>query len=141
MEEKGIPHDCRTYNALIKVMGILQKPDEATKLYDKMIQCGFQPTIHTYNMLMELYFLARKAEMGFAIWDQMARNVCCPAVKSYTVFIEGLIREGRSQEACALIESMIGQGMEAPRFYDNKLLEAVNLTSAVWSMCPTEKGQ
>lgn len=122
MEEKGIPHDWRAYNALIKVMAILQKPDEATKLYDKMIKCGFQPTIHTYNTLMKLYFLAGKAEMGFAIWDQMARNLCCPDVKSYTLFIGGLIREGRSQEACALIESMIGQGMEVPRFDYNKFL-------------------
>lgn len=122
MERKGIPHDWRTYNALIKVMAILQKPDEATKLYEKMIQRGFQPTVHTYNTLMQLYFVARKAEMGFAIWDQMARNVCCPDVKSYTLFIGGLIREGRSQEACALIESMIGQGMEAPRFDYNKFL-------------------
>lgn len=122
MEGKGIPHDWRIYNALIKVMAILQKPDEATKLYEKMIQRGFQPTVHTYNTLMQLYFIARKAEMGFAIWDQMARNVCCPDVKSYTLFIGGLIREGRSQEACALIESMIGQGMEAPRFDYNKFL-------------------
>lgn len=42
---------------LIKVTGFLQKPDEVTKLCEKIIQYLFQPTIHTYNMLMELYFL------------------------------------------------------------------------------------
>ncbi|GLJ04938.1 hypothetical protein SUGI_0007380 [Cryptomeria japonica] len=121
MKERGI-HDCQTYNALIKVMVDLYKPDEAGKLYDEMIQCDFKPTIHTYNMLMKLYFRTRKFERGFDIWNQMARNGCSPDVNSYTVFIGGLFREGRSQEACTYIERMIEMGMRAPRFNYDKFL-------------------
>ncbi|GLJ30741.1 hypothetical protein SUGI_0609220 [Cryptomeria japonica] len=122
MKNKGIPHDCRIYNALIKVVVNLRKPDEATKFFDEMIQCGIEPTIHTYNMLMELYFSTKKFEMGLNVWNQMAQNGCSPDVNSYTVFIGGLIREGRSQEACTYIESMIEKGMKAPHFDYNKFL-------------------
>ncbi|KAH9327339.1 hypothetical protein KI387_007517 [Taxus chinensis] len=122
MKERGISHDCQTYNALIKVTVDMYKPDEAAKLYEEMIQRDFKPTIHTYNMLMKLYFSTRKPERGFDIWNQMARNGCSPDVNSYTVFIGGLIREGRSQEACNYIEKMIDKGMRVPRFDNDKFI-------------------
>ena len=85
MKENGIRHDCWNSNVLIKVMMVLNKPNEATELFEEMIQCGFQPTIHTYTMMMKLYFHARNPKMGFTIWDQKARNGCCLDVNSYII--------------------------------------------------------
>lgn len=85
-----------------------------------MIENGLEPTIHTYNMIMKSFFLSKNYEMGLAIWNEMLRKGCCPDDNSYTVFINGLIRTGRSEEACMYIEEMINEGMKAPQLDYNK---------------------
>ena len=120
MREKGCPPDGRTYNALIKVMTSQHMPDDAMRIYKKMIQSGIKPTIHSYNMIMKSYFVTKNYEMGHAVWDEMYHNGCCPDENSYAVFIGGLIRQGRSGEACKYLEEMIGKGMKAPQLDYNK---------------------
>jgi pentatricopeptide repeat protein len=53
-------------------------PDDAVRIYKKMIKCGFEPTIHTYNMMMRSYWETRNYEMGYAVWEEMNRKGCCP---------------------------------------------------------------
>ncbi|KAK6941077.1 Pentatricopeptide repeat [Dillenia turbinata] len=95
MKDKGCPPDAHTYNALIKLMSNRRMPDDSVMIYKKMIQNGIEPTIHTYNMMMKSYFQTRNYEMG-------------------------LIRYGKSKEACRYIEEMIEKGMKAPQLDYNK---------------------
>ncbi|KAF7803279.1 pentatricopeptide repeat-containing protein [Senna tora] len=120
MREKDCPPDGRTYNALIKLMTSQRMPNDAVRVYKNMIQNGIEPTIHTYNMIMKSFFVTKDYEMGRAVWDEMCQNGCCPDSNSYTVLIGGLIREGRSEEACKYIEEMIEKGMKAPQLDYNK---------------------
>ncbi|XP_054801909.1 pentatricopeptide repeat-containing protein At5g14820, mitochondrial-like [Prosopis cineraria] len=120
MREKGCPPDGRTYNALIKLMTSQHMPNDAMRIYNKMIQNGVEPSIHTYNMIMKSFFVTKKYEMGYAIWDEMCQNGCCPDNNSYTVLIGGLIRQGRSGEACKFLEEMIEKGMKTPQLDYNK---------------------
>ncbi|XP_027364848.1 pentatricopeptide repeat-containing protein At3g62470, mitochondrial-like [Abrus precatorius] len=128
MRERGCPPDGRTYNALIKLMASQHMPDDAMRIYKKMIQSGIQPTIHTYNMIMKSYFVTKNHEMGHAIWDEMHQKGCCPDDNSYTVFIGGLIRQGRSSEACKYLEEMLEKGMKAPQLDYNKLAAEISKT-------------
>ncbi|KAL4349951.1 hypothetical protein S245_032828 [Arachis hypogaea] len=120
MRKRGCPPDGKTYNALIKVMTSQHMPDDAMRIYKMMIQSGIKPTIHTYNMIMKSYFVTKNYEMGHAIWDEMHHMGCYPDDNSYTLFIGGLIRQGRSGEACRYIEEMIAKGMKAPQLDYNK---------------------
>ncbi|KAL8097632.1 pentatricopeptide repeat-containing protein At3g62470, mitochondrial-like [Apium graveolens] len=120
MKEKGCPPDGRMYNALIKLMTNRKMPDDAVRIYKKMVQSGIQPTIHTYNMMMKSFFQTRNFDMGFAAWEEMKQNGCCPDDNSYIVLIGGLIRLGRSIEACKYLEEMIEKGMKAPQIDYNK---------------------
>ncbi|GER55050.1 pentatricopeptide repeat (PPR) superfamily protein [Striga asiatica] len=115
MKEKGCPPDGQMYNALIKMMTRLKMPDDAVKIYKKMIQGGIQPSIHTYNMIMKMYFVMGDCKMGRGVWEEMKRRGICPDDNSYTVLVGGLIRLGRSEEACGFLKEMIDKGMKAPR--------------------------
>ncbi|WOH05011.1 hypothetical protein DCAR_0624423 [Daucus carota subsp. sativus] len=120
MKEKGCPPDGQMYNALIKLMTNRKMPDDAVRIYKKMVQSGIQPTIHTYNMMMKSFFQTRNFDMGFAAWEEMNQKGCCPDDNSYIVLIGGLIRQGRSVEACKYLEEMIEKGMKAPQIDYNK---------------------
>ncbi|XP_061342738.1 pentatricopeptide repeat-containing protein At3g62470, mitochondrial-like [Gastrolobium bilobum] len=120
MRERGCPPDGRTYNALIKLMASQHMPDDAVRIYKKMVQSGIKTTIHTYNMMMKSYFVTKNYETGRAVWDEMHHKGCCPDDNSYTVLIGGLIRQGRSDEACRYLEEMIEKGMKAPQLDYNK---------------------
>ncbi|KAI4332518.1 hypothetical protein L6164_017420 [Bauhinia variegata] len=120
MKGKGCPPDGRTYNALIKLMTTQHMPDDAARIYKKMILDGIEPTIHTYNMMMKSYFVTRNYEMGRAVWDEMNQKRCCPDDNSYTLLIGGLIRQGKSGEACKYLEEMMEKGMKAPQLDYNK---------------------
>ncbi|PIN03143.1 hypothetical protein CDL12_24335 [Handroanthus impetiginosus] len=100
------------------------KEKSTAKIYKKMIQSGFQPSIHTYNMIMKSYFVAKDYEMGCAVWEEMKKKGCCPDENSYAVLIGGLIRQGRSNEACKYLEEMIDKGMKAPQLDYNKFTAA-----------------
>lgn len=120
MKENGCPPDARTYTALIKLLTSRRMPYDAIRLYNKMTHGGIQPSIHIYNMMMKSVFIARDYNTGHAIWDEMIKKGCCPDENSYIVFIGGLIREGRSVEACQLLEKMIEKGMNVPQLDYNK---------------------
>ncbi|XP_047316642.1 pentatricopeptide repeat-containing protein At3g62470, mitochondrial-like [Impatiens glandulifera] len=120
MKQKGCNPDSRTYNALIKLMTNRKMPDDAARVYEKMIESGFKPTIHTYNMMMRCYFMCRDYSMGKKVWEEMNRMGVCPDDNSYVVFIGGLIREGKSEEACKYLEEMVEKGMKAPQIDYNK---------------------
>lgn len=120
MKEKGYSPDARMYNALIKLMANRKMTDDAVRIYKKMIQNGIQPTIHTFNMMMKSFFMTRNYDMGSAVWEEMNRKGCCPDDNSYIVMIGGLIRQGRSVEACKFLEEMIEKGMKAPQLDYNK---------------------
>ncbi|VFQ97639.1 unnamed protein product [Cuscuta campestris] len=122
MREKGCVQDAQLYNALIKLMTNRRMPHDAVRVYKKMVQNGLQPTIHTYNMLMKCFFMTKNHDLGFAVWEEMRSNGCCPDENTYTIFIGGLIREGRSAEACKYLEEMIGKGMRAPQLDYNKFV-------------------
>lgn len=62
-----MPPDGPTYNALIKIMTSQHMPDDAAKIYKKMILSNIQPSIHTYNMMIKSYFTSRNYEMGCAL--------------------------------------------------------------------------
>ncbi|KAK7306506.1 hypothetical protein VNO77_44453 [Canavalia gladiata] len=128
MRERDCPPDGRTYNALIKLMASQHMPDDAVRIYKKMIRSGIKPTIHTYNMIMKSYFVTKNYEMGMAIWDEMHQKGCCPDDNSYTVFIGGLIRQGRSGEACKYLEEMLEKGMKAPQLDYNKFAADISKT-------------
>ncbi|KAL3511794.1 hypothetical protein ACH5RR_024511 [Cinchona calisaya] len=120
MKEKGYLPDTRMYNALIKLMANRQMPDDAVRIYKKMIHSGIQPTIHTYNMMMKSFFMTRNYDMSRAVWEEMNGKGCCPDENSYIVMIRGLIRQGRSVEACKFLEEMLERGMKAPQLDYNK---------------------
>ncbi|EYU34833.1 hypothetical protein MIMGU_mgv1a022327mg [Erythranthe guttata] len=115
MNIKNCQPDGRLYNALIKMMVNRRMPDEAVKIYKKMVQSGFRASVHTYNMIMKSYFVARDCEMGLAGWEEMKRRGFFPDENSYTVLVGGLVRQGRLNESCRYLEKMIDTGMRAPR--------------------------
>ncbi|KAE8711266.1 Detected protein of unknown function [Hibiscus syriacus] len=98
--DEGCPPDGHTYNALIKLLTTQPMPDDAMMNYD----------------------------MSRAIWDEMTEKGYWPDDVSYTVFIGGLIRLGRSGEACRLLEEMIEKGMKARQFDYHKF--AANFSRA-----------
>ncbi|CAI0431635.1 unnamed protein product [Linum tenue] len=123
MKENGCcSPDGQTYNALIKLMTQRRLPDDAVKVYKKMIQNGMEPTIHTYNMIMKSYFQIRNYDMGHTVWDEMISQGCCPDDNSYAVLIRGIISQGRSVEACRYLEEMTEKGMKMPQLDYRKLL-------------------
>ncbi|KAG0496366.1 hypothetical protein HPP92_001057 [Vanilla planifolia] len=95
-------------------------PDDAVRIYKKMIHNGFNPTIHTYNMMMKSYFHGNNYEMGCATWEEMGRKGICADVNSYTVYINGHIRHGRPEEAYKHIVDMVNKGMSVPQVDYNK---------------------
>ncbi|KAK4482142.1 hypothetical protein RD792_009283 [Penstemon davidsonii] len=131
MKEKGCPPDGRTYNAMIKMMTNRHMPDDAVKVYKKMVQSKIQPTIHTFNMIMKSYFIAKNYEMGCEVWEEMKRKGCCPDENAYTVLIGGLIRQGRSIEACKYLEEMMDKGMRAPQLDYKKFSGKVEVANAL----------
>ncbi|EYU34836.1 hypothetical protein MIMGU_mgv1a023993mg [Erythranthe guttata] len=95
MDIKNCQPDGRLYNALIKLMVNRRMPDEAVKIYKKMV--------------------LRDCEMGFAVWEEMKRRGFCPDENSYTVLVGGLVRQGRLNESFRYLEKMIDKRMRAPR--------------------------
>ncbi|KAL3528766.1 hypothetical protein ACH5RR_008088 [Cinchona calisaya] len=106
MKEKAYPPDALTCNALIKLVTNWKMPDVAVRIYKKM--------------MMKSFFMTRNYDMGRDVWEEMNRKGCCPDENSYIVMIRGLIRQGRSVEACKFLEEMIQKGMKAPQHgYNN----------------------
>lgn len=60
--------------------------------------------------------------MGSAVWEEMKRNGFCPDESSYTVLTGGLLRQGKSNDACKYLQEMVDKGMKAPQLDYKKLM-------------------
>ncbi|KAF3788260.1 putative pentatricopeptide repeat-containing protein [Nymphaea thermarum] len=102
--------DVGVYHGMIKALVNLKRPGEATEVFRRMILRGCEPTMHTYIMLLQGH-LGKKGRKGPHA-----------SVNFDTVFVGGLVKKGKSLEACKYLERMINRGTEVPRFDFNKFL-------------------
>ena len=108
---KGIERpDIAVYHGVIKGFLRLRKPGEATGVFREMIKRGCEPTMHTYIMLLQGHFGKR------------GRKGPHPVVNFDSIFVGGLVKAGKSLEACKYVERMMKRGMEVPRFDYNRFL-------------------
>ncbi|CAN6477314.1 unnamed protein product [Victoria cruziana] len=110
MLERVEKPDVGVYHGLIKALVNLKRPGEATEVFRRMILRGCEPTMHTYIMLLQGH-LGKKGRKGPH-----------SSVNFDTVFVGGLVKKGKSLEACKYLERMINGGTEVPRFDFNKFL-------------------
>ncbi|KAK4381986.1 Pentatricopeptide repeat-containing protein, mitochondrial [Sesamum angolense] len=142
--------EVRSYAILIKYLCKQGNLKEAVEYLDDMLTCGYEPDAAVYTCLMTGFGNQKKMDMVYRLLNEMKekgcppdgrmynallkmmanrhlpedaemkRNGCCPDENSCTVLIGGLIRRGRSNEACKYLEEMIDKGMKAPQLDYNK---------------------
>uniref|UniRef100_A0A803M7J6 Pentatricopeptide repeat-containing protein n=1 Tax=Chenopodium quinoa TaxID=63459 RepID=A0A803M7J6_CHEQI len=117
MLASGCEPDAGVYTCLITGFGNIKKMDMVFGLLKEMKEKGYPPDGQLYNALIKLM---TNSEMACAVWDEMVQRGCWPDENSYTVLIGGLIRQGRSEEACKHVEEMINKGMKVPELDFNR---------------------
>ncbi|XP_078438793.1 pentatricopeptide repeat-containing protein At1g73400, mitochondrial-like [Wolffia australiana] len=122
MGRKGYPPDVLSYNCFVGVLCELREEEEAVKLCEGMIEMGCEPSVHTYNMMMGMFFAMDEPERAWGMWWEMDRRRCARDAESYCVMMEGLFKCGRSDDACRLLDDVIGRGVKIPyRKFDSLL--------------------
>ena len=76
------------------------KVEEAYKVLVDMQMKGCEPNAATYRMLVDGFCRVGEYARGLSILHAMLMSRHCPRVESFTCFVTGLLRGGKSDEAC-----------------------------------------
>ncbi|KAG9150322.1 hypothetical protein Leryth_017625 [Lithospermum erythrorhizon] len=106
MLDSGGEPDAAIYTCLVTGYGNQNKMDKVYRLLVEMKEKGFSPDAQLYNALIKLM-------INHQMLDEIVQVAA--RINSYTVLIGGLIRLGRSVEACKFLEEMLEKGMKAPQ--------------------------
>ncbi|KAK6247003.1 hypothetical protein QUC31_018568 [Theobroma cacao] len=105
----GFRPNSTTFNVMIK--GLLKREafDEACCLFDEMLERNVEPSVVTYNSFIG--FLCKKGEMENAEGALKVLNVMftsghCPRLETLCQLVAGLLKCGKIDGACFVLEEM-----------------------------------
>lgn len=110
MDEKGgsCSPNARTYSYLLSSS---KKPEEVSKMLERMKKTGCKMTGDTYNLVLRLYMKWNCEELVQSTWTEMERDGMGPDQRSYTIMIHGLYDQGRIEHAMNYFNKMTSKGM------------------------------
>lgn len=117
MSAKGqLVPDSWSYSTMIKCYCKKGQLDEARKVFDRMVENGFSPTVATVTELINSYCKKGGLKGAFGVFDSMGRIGISPSVQTYNCLIKGLCYVGRVEEALDMLKG-IKNGPVKPDVY------------------------
>jgi len=110
MEEKGgsFSPNARTYSYLLSSS---KKPEEISKMLERMKKNGCKMTGDAYNLVLRLYMKWNCEELVQSTWTEMERDGMGPDQRSYTIMIHGLYNQERIEDAMNYFNKMTSKEM------------------------------
>ncbi|GAU28108.1 hypothetical protein TSUD_223490 [Trifolium subterraneum] len=86
--------------------------EDATKVYDKMIDEGGIPSILVYNSLVHGFSQHGSIREAVELINEMIGNNCFPIASTFNAVIVGFCRQGKLESALKFIEDITARGCE-----------------------------
>lgn len=100
------------YNSLLGGCAKEHRPDQALELLNDMRKFGVAPSNYTLSMLVKLMGKCRRIKQAFAILENISKEYGLKInIQVYTCLIQGCFNEGLCDDAIALHEKVIQEGL------------------------------
>ncbi|XP_062009947.1 pentatricopeptide repeat-containing protein At1g63330-like [Rosa rugosa] len=96
MKGRGVQPDSYTYGLLISGMCKERRLDEASGLFDKMLEIGLLPSV-----VIDGYCNKGDLDRAFGYRDEMVKKGIMPTVSTYNLLFHGLFMEGAAASGVA----------------------------------------
>lgn len=144
---RGAVSSTASYTAVLTDLFLEGKISEANKIFDKMREKGFRPSLRIYeSKVAALCVAGRVDEAGQVIDEEMLKKDCVPNARVYNIVIKGFCDEGKSDLAISFLEKMDRQRGCSPDketytvivdrlCQDGKFVEASKIMERMLSNC------
>uniref|UniRef100_A0A1D1YX39 Pentatricopeptide repeat-containing protein At1g05600 n=1 Tax=Anthurium amnicola TaxID=1678845 RepID=A0A1D1YX39_9ARAE len=100
-----------SYGAIIVDLYLEGKIADADRLFDEMLQRGFQPSVSMYEAKIAVLCSAGRAEDAVAVLEtEMVERGCAPTARAYHLVMRGLCDERKPERAVEYLEKMALRG-------------------------------
>ncbi|CAK9319216.1 unnamed protein product [Citrullus colocynthis] len=123
----GVTPDTFTFNILIRGFCMNGMVDEGFRIFKDLSRFGCEPDVITYNTLVDGLCRAGKVTVAYNVVKGMGKkNVDLnPNVVTYTTLIRGYCAKREIDNALAVFEEMVNQGLKANNITYNTLIKGL----------------
>ncbi|KAB2635756.1 pentatricopeptide repeat-containing protein [Pyrus ussuriensis x Pyrus communis] len=121
-KDKGVEPDSYTYGLIISGMCKERKLEEASGLFDKMLEIGLVSTAVTFSTLIDGYCNKGDLDKAFGFRDEMVKKGVLPTVSTYNLLIHALLMEGKMVEVDDMVKEIKDKGMDPDAITYNILI-------------------
>ncbi|KAI0527540.1 hypothetical protein KFK09_003144 [Dendrobium nobile] len=108
MRVRKIKPDDVIYSILINYLCENGRMDEAYKvLVEMQVKEGCKPSAAVYRMMVDGFCKVQEFEKGLGILNAMLVSGHCPRLETFGSLISGLVKGGRMDEVCFVLEEMM----------------------------------
>lgn len=116
--------EARTYNTILSACNKCGLPEEALKVYRRMIASGVAPTATTFTGLITAYGKTGRIDQAMEVYRDMSMRGCERNVITYSSLISAAEKAGRLDIALELLKTMQKEGIRPNTITYNSLLAA-----------------
>ncbi|XP_044489042.1 pentatricopeptide repeat-containing protein At5g47360 [Mangifera indica] len=115
--------DC--YSSLVVALVRIKRLKEADKLFRKMLASGVKPDGLACSVMIKELCLEGQVVDGFYLYEEIEKIGCSSSIDSdiHSILLDGLCKEGHSQEALKLSRSMLERRIRLQAPYADKIIE------------------
>ncbi|GLJ29563.1 hypothetical protein SUGI_0583070 [Cryptomeria japonica] len=106
MRSKRCFLDKSFYSTTIHSLSLKNKVEEATMVFDMMLQLGYRPRNTTYNLMISTYCYVRRIEDAYRLLDGMVWNEAFPDATTYNTIFQALIKAHKVEDGSSLFREM-----------------------------------
>ncbi|KAK3206182.1 hypothetical protein Dsin_020228 [Dipteronia sinensis] len=121
MRKRRYKPDVVTYNIFINYLCKEGRVAEAYKVFIEMQVGGCEANAATYRMMVDGFCRVEDFEGGLKVLSAMLTSQHCPRLETFCCLISGLLKRGKIDEACFVLEEMEKRKMR----FDLKAWEAL----------------
>ncbi|KAH7560913.1 hypothetical protein ACOSP7_016615 [Xanthoceras sorbifolium] len=134
MKKRRYKPDVVTYNILINYLCKAGRAAEAYKVFIEMHVGGCEANAATYRMMVDGFCLVEDFEGSLKVLSAMLTSGHCPRLETFCCLIVGLLKHGKTDNACFVLEEMEKRKMR----FDKKAWEALIRDACVENECAYE---
>ncbi|KAG6469524.1 pentatricopeptide repeat-containing protein At3g62470, mitochondrial-like [Zingiber officinale] len=104
------PPDLRTYTFLLSGWFKLKNLTEASRVWNEMLDMGFEPDVVVYNTMIDGLILGHRRSDAIKLLELMKAKGPAPNSRTYTIVIQDLCKAGKMDLAVNRFQEMLDAG-------------------------------
>ncbi|OJD30861.1 pentatricopeptide repeat protein [Diplodia corticola] len=107
------PVPAKLYELTLEALMAMQLPEQAIKVWNRMIEDGVRPTVKTWTAMIDGCGKAKDTRGMEQMWAKMLDSGVQPDVYAWAVRVSGMMRAAKFQEGLAVLDEMAKTWAEA----------------------------